>query len=275
MSKVLLRFVWVIGIGLIVACNPAVPKPDAASPIATPIEAALQPPTGVNSNMERLIAAYPDFLLKAEGNFIIWKDGTKMIWDDGLKKNASELESSPDLEDMFHYVYEKDSSIFELNYDPGRIRNEAFFKKMYGESATQVKQNLATIEWLPSLSLIELQVTKINGVDQALTAVSAELAALGKTFISYLKPLGGTFNWRKIAGTDRLSIHSFGAAIDLNVSNADYWRWSPEFKQGKPLKYRNRIPSVIVKIFEKHGFIWGGKWYHYDTMHFEYRPELL
>lgn len=26
---------------------------------------------------------------------------------------------------------------------------------------------------------------------------------------------------------------------------------------------------------EKHGFIWGGCWYHYDTMHFEYRPELL
>jgi peptidoglycan LD-endopeptidase CwlK len=28
-------------------------------------------------------------------------------------------------------------------------------------------------------------------------------------------------------------------------------------------------------VFEKHGFIWGAKWYHYDTMHFEYRPELL
>ncbi|MDD5211432.1 MAG: M15 family metallopeptidase, partial [Sulfuricurvum sp.] len=25
----------------------------------------------------------------------------------------------------------------------------------------------------------------------------------------------------------------------------------------------------------KYGFIWGGRWYHYDTMHFEYRPELL
>ena len=26
---------------------------------------------------------------------------------------------------------------------------------------------------------------------------------------------------------------------------------------------------------EAEGFIWGGRWYHYDTMHFEYRPELL
>ena len=37
----------------------------------------------------------------------------------------------------------------------------------------------------------------------------------------------------------------------------------------------NQIPIQIVRIFEKHGFIWGGFWYHFDTMHFEYRPELL
>jgi hypothetical protein len=35
------------------------------------------------------------------------------------------------------------------------------------------------------------------------------------------------------------------------------------------------MPPEIVAIFERHGFIWGGKWRHYDTMHFEYRPELL
>lgn len=39
--------------------------------------------------------------------------------------------------------------------------------------------------------------------------------------------------------------------------------------------YRNRIPADVVQAFERHGFIWGGRWYHYDTMHFEYRPELL
>lgn len=39
--------------------------------------------------------------------------------------------------------------------------------------------------------------------------------------------------------------------------------------------HRNPIPWEIVEIFEKYGFIWGGKWYHCDTMHFEYRPKLL
>ena len=40
-------------------------------------------------------------------------------------------------------------------------------------------------------------------------------------------------------------------------------------------EWRNRIPPEIIDIFERHGFIWGGKWYHFDTMHFEYRPELI
>ena len=39
--------------------------------------------------------------------------------------------------------------------------------------------------------------------------------------------------------------------------------------------YTNRFPLEIVEIFERHGFIWGGKWYHFDTFHFEYRPELI
>ena len=56
--------------------------------------------------------------------------------------------------------------------------------------------------------------------------------------------------------------------------HADYWRWSKPDKTGR-YRYRNRVPLEIVELFERHGFIWGGKWYHYDTMHFEYRPELL
>ena len=64
------------------------------------------------------------------------------------------------------------------------------------------------------------------------------------------------------------SAHSYGIAIDLNDALSDYWRWE---KSG----WRNRIPQAIVDAFEAEGFIWGGRWYHFDTMHFEYRPELL
>jgi hypothetical protein len=63
-------------------------------------------------------------------------------------------------------------------------------------------------------------------------------------------------------------MHAYAAAIDLNTAFSDYWLWR---KGG----YRNRIPYEIVEIFERHGFIWGGKWGHFDTMHFEYRPEFF
>ena len=70
-----------------------------------------------------------------------------------------------------------------------------------------------------------------------------------------------------------LSVHAFGAAIDINVKSAHYWRWAKPNQQGV-YQWRNKIPKKIIDIFEKHGFIWGGRWYHFDTMHFEYRPEL-
>jgi hypothetical protein len=58
------------------------------------------------------------------------------------------------------------------------------------------------------------------------------------------------------------------------VAKSNYWRWV-HGAETDDLAYRNQIPYEIVEIFERHGYIWGGKWYHYDTMHFEYRPELL
>jgi hypothetical protein len=89
----------------------------------------------------------------------------------------------------------------------------------------------------------------------------------------YLVPSSGTYNCRTIANTSRLSVHAFGAAIDINDKLADYWEWS-KGKDGK-FVWKNRIPGVIGEIFERHGFIWGAKWYHVDSMHFEYRPELI
>jgi len=69
-------------------------------------------------------------------------------------------------------------------------------------------------------------------------------------------------------------VHSFGAAVDINVACSDYWHDTVTDETAKVV-YRNRIPAEIIEVFEKNGFIWGGWWYHFDTMHFEYRPELL
>lgn len=122
---------------------------------------------------------------------------------------------------------------------------------------------------MPEFTNTKLLVTTVNGVDKQLQAVSDELQKLPPELRKYVTKTAGTFNYRNIAGTDLISAHGYGIAIDINTDYSDYWQWS------KTGKYRNRIPMEIVSIFEKYGFIWGGKWYHFDTMHFEYRPEQI
>jgi hypothetical protein len=111
----------------------------------------------------------------------------------------------------------------------------------------------------------------VNGAAAALAAVSADLDKLPADLTPYLVPSAGTVNCRPIAGTSRLSAHGYGIAIDLNAKFGDYWRWTGSGAAA----YRNRVPYAVAAVFERHGFIWGGKWRHFDTFHFEYRPEIL
>lgn len=191
--------------------------------------------------------------------------------DDGVKRNHFEMLESGDIEDSLQQIYPAGPCETRpaVNFDPGRIRSEPLLKLIYGESTKEVEGNLVPVKWFGET----LQVTKVNGVNKALEAVRDELVSRSD-LRKYLTPSAGVFNWRKVAGQKNLSVHSFGAAVDLNTKFADYWVWS-KGKPGRVPVYKNKFPMEIVDIFEKHGFIWGGRWYHYDTMHFEYRPELL
>ncbi len=242
-----------------------------------PIKQDLQPTSP--KEIQCLIDAYPDFLVSANDNLITWKDGTTMLYDDGKEKLGFEtMLNQADLRNQMSLCYPKgnDYTIPPLNFDPGRIRHEPFFYKMYGNSEAEVKTKITEIDWLPQHfdKKVKLKVTTVNGIDKKLKAISNELDALPQDFMKYLENPAGTFNWRPIAGTSRISTHSFGMTVDINVAHSDYWRNNKPDADGT-YKYKNRIPMQIVEIFEKYGFIWGGKWYHYDTMHFEYRPELL
>lgn len=248
-----------------------------AAPLLVPMIAASQPPAQVEQ-IGKLIAAYPDFLERVEGNALVWKDGTRMAIDDqkGAKDFAALLEH-PDLKDMFyaHYPAGAPAKPPAVDSDPGRVRHEPFFHKMYGDCRKgEVQAKLVDVVWLPRKWGKTLRVSSVNGVATRLAAVSRELDELPARFELFLKPAAGTFNCRPIAGTNCVSAHGHGIAIDIATAHAHYWRWSKPDAAGRPV-YRNEIPPEIVAVFEKHGFIWGGRWYHFDTMHFEYRPELL
>lgn len=102
-----------------------------------------------------------------------------------------------------------------------------------------------------------------------------------KEFVRSLNRIDG-YNWRKIARTETLSVHSYGIALDLILDQKEqqevYWLWT--YNKGvtfynQPYNKRFSPPDSFIKAFEKNGFIWGGKWLFYDTIHFEYRPEIL
>ncbi|MBN2416198.1 M15 family metallopeptidase [bacterium] len=93
-----------------------------------------------------------------------------------------------------------------------------------------------------------------------------------------------SFQRRNTKGFDgNVSLHSFGLALDLVPclyhGKQVFWRWSrvfyPETWYRIPLERRWAPPQPVIDAFEMHGFVWGGKWVHFDTIHFEYRPELL
>jgi peptidoglycan LD-endopeptidase CwlK len=232
----------------------------------------------VSAKAEAFLRAYPIFFTGYKENRLLFHDGDGIQFDDGRSKSYQELLANPDPEDELSQHYPTGPQSYAapaVNFDPGRFRCAALFKKMYGANASEVESHLVTIPWLPHSTHGSVRITRVNGVDHQLEAVSAELDQLPPEEKKYVLKTGGTFNWRPIAGSEQLSAHSFGIAIDIDPDFSDYWRWSSPGDKDKPIPYKNRIPHRIVEIFERHGFIWGGKWYHYDTMHFEYRPELM
>jgi peptidoglycan L-alanyl-D-glutamate endopeptidase CwlK len=169
--------------------------------------------------------------------------------------------------------------------DVGRDRDERHFREIYGRNQATVRSHLVEVYWMPKYfgHRYPLFITGVNNVNLKLTTVSNQLEALVEHHPDYLKYLdkpSGAFYWRHIQHSNRRSPHSFGIAIDLNTEHSNYWIWDSGIKtnhlnQKDKIVYTNSIPCDIVSIFENNGFIWGGKWLHYDTMHFEYRPELL
>jgi hypothetical protein len=216
--------------------------------------------------LDALIRAYPQQLAGYDSTDLIWRDGTRMPLSDGR----------PSILDQLRLPYSVGISpvaLFPQN-DAGRIRNRAFFDKMYGNCwKGEVAPWLVPVAWLPRSWGHTVRITSINGVAQHLAEISEELETLPPGVRRYLYPSAGTYNCRTVADTGEPSMHSWGAAIDINSAYADYWLWprvAPVYTAEGA-----RIPPEIVEIFERHGFIWGGKWSHYDTMHFEYRPEML
>jgi len=225
-----------------------------------------------------LMLAYPGYITGIEKDtsgkvYIVMKSGKRILYDDKIKKSSEQKLNSPDIQDMMEEIYPLNdiSQLMDQDFNPGRIRVYSLLFEVYGSTQQQISQNLKNV----SAAGITCRFNGNNNAAAELEAVLNELNLLmkqGKNIAPFLYPISGTFNYRLISGTERLSAHAFGIAIDLARDKRDYWQWATR-KQGQ--SRLNEYSRDLVRTFENHGFIWGGKWGHFDILHFEYRPELI
>ncbi|NRB04077.1 MAG: M15 family metallopeptidase [Rhodobacteraceae bacterium] len=219
-----------------------------------------------------LLQAYPSLRVDAQNGLLVTNDEASVEIGVSSSGVGIAVLKAPSVRDQFRYIYPLD---FDLTKrlraweDPGRVRNARFMEVLYFSDAQTAKASLQSVA-APSGGAV-FHVTTKHGVNCQLASA---LEQIGPGFTKLFQQIGGSFNWRTISGTTRLSVHSFGAAVDLNSTLGGYWKWAGR-PAGQAGKFDNKIPEAVVRAFERYGFIWGGKWHHFDGMHFEYRPELI
>lgn len=69
----------------------------------------------------------------------------------------------------------------------------------------------------------------------------------------------GGFNYRMMRGSTRLSMHSWGCAVDFDSARNAFGDRTPNFAS---------IPQVLA-AFDAEDWTWGGRWHKPDGMHWQ------
>ncbi|MFQ3548066.1 MAG: M15 family metallopeptidase [Termitinemataceae bacterium] len=259
-----------------------------------------QPEIHARQALEAYRRVYPDLV-----GSILWKNddwtieigGNLFYWARGRLLPEADRHRWNEYKAYLFYLYPKEppdpkqysqDRIAELKklgsreyQQNGPDHHSAFRAALYGgETRGQIEQNLVTQRFLGrTITVHKLISEPLNRIQNKI----AEAAKGNPEIRQFVSEIGsiGAYNWRDIRGTSRMSMHSYGLAIDILPrklgTKVIYWQWEQERNQNWMLVSQERRwapPEEIIRYFEEEGFIWGGKWDLYDQMHFEYRPEL-
>jgi hypothetical protein len=119
---------------------------------------------------------------------------------------------------------------------------------------TWARRHIAT-QQVPVLGRVTCHVAVLPQLREAL----AEIERSGLGFLLDPSDYGGCYSPRFINAMpdSRVSHHSWGIAIDLNVTE-------------NPYGAKSGLDRRVVDIMERWGFSWGGRWLVPDGMHFEW-----
>lgn len=114
-------------------------------------------------------------------------------------------------------------------------------------------ERFITTRTVPLLGQVRCHRAMLDDLGAALAALEA--AGLGGLVDA--AEYGGCFAARPTRGSTSLSRHSWGLAVDINVTS-------------NPLGAVPTQDARVVAAFEQHGFVWGGRFLRPDGHHFEY-----
>jgi hypothetical protein len=73
-----------------------------------------------------------------------------------------------------------------------------------------------------------------------------------------LKTYDGGYTWRAKRGSQKMSMHAFGLALDFNAATNGLGNHDFD------------MPRPVIRVFKALGWTWGGQWSVPDAMHFQW-----
>jgi hypothetical protein len=257
-------------------------------------------PEWVQKVMNALSAAYPGPVQKVEfynGDWTVMVWGIRYYYCDGkllpeeLRTQADNYSPQP----FYNYLAElpawkkpsaEDAERFKTMVE-NRSRNPIKRSTLFFDTLWQARSREEAEKRIKPLKFLGFSVKVHEAIHGELALVEQQILAAAKldpqvrAWVDGINILEG-WNWRPVIDTQVRSFHAYGAAIDILPKSLGgketYWIWAARHKPewwNIPYSDRFHPPSAVIKAFESRGFIWGGKWLFFDTMHFEYRPEIL
>jgi hypothetical protein len=262
-------------------------------------------------DMTKLFSAvYPERIGPAvfeDGDWTFEMDGIRWYYAQGRFLPHEDVERPREFRPQFLYRYPLESSASSEDINPwqqvaDQILSRRFSHSFYGsrlypnpgavrspfyETLWQTRSREEAFLQQQWITFLGRQVQVHRGIMAPLNQAEARILTLAENdleiqgWIRNLQSITG-WNWRNVANSANRSYHSYGVAVDLLMRTQPgmetYWQWTAAKGidwRSLPVEKRQNPPVAVIRIFEEQGFIWGGRWPQYDTMHFEYHPELL
>jgi hypothetical protein len=248
-----------------------------------------------------LVAAYPDYVLSAElrtiestgsADWAVLVGDTWFYYADGKLLPEELLHRAPEYDPIFFYSHPRGLSrstppeLISRRRETGGMgttrrhaRSPHFFNALYrAHNRNEASRQIRTIRFLgKNINVHYMIVEKLTLIEERIME-AAKTDTQVQAYLNNIETIAG-WSWREVSGSQTRSFHSYGVAIDILPRELGgrqiYWQWAGPNWRSIPHERRYNPPDAVIRAFESFGFFWGGYWLPFDTIHFEYRPEVF